>query len=300
MWEELAERFQQLYLTPGEEGMAEYREIVRRGKDAKTRDLSHFRKHPKDSLTQEETPAGAVDVACIHERADFEQFLQIMAKKCEPVRIPATQGAAILDGLTDWPKIRAHRAAYFSRVLSEGGAPDWNAEFRRFTADKKNYTTPLIALSWGPYSGVTADAVGLSEQDWLELSHVIRKRHECTHFLCRRLFPEKIDAVWDEVTADAVGLLSAFGEYRPELASRLFGIQGGRYTGGRLENYIPDDCAPEAWVPYCQGLIGRVAEVAPQYVGGDAFGLAVALEERKEDIEAAIPDRPPEKGGGRA
>lgn len=287
MWEELAERFQQLYLTPGEEGMAEYRDIVRRGKDAKTRDLSHFRKHPQDSFTREETPAGAVDVVSIHERADFERFLQIMANRCEPVRIPVTQGAAILDGLTDWSKIRAHRQAYLLQTMAEGGVPDWNAEFRRFTADRKNYTTALIVLSHAPYSALNAAETGLSEPEWLEKSMIIRKRHECTHFLCRRLFPAKIDAIWDEVTADAVGLLSAFGEYRPALALRLLGIQDGQYIGGRLENYVPDDCPPEIWVPCCRDLACRIAELAPRYAD-NAFGLALELEERKEDIQSAI------------
>ena len=299
MWEALAERFQQLYLTPGAEGMAEYREIVRKGKDAKTRDLSHFIRHPEDSLTQENTPAGAVDVACIHERADFERFLQIMANKCEPVGIPATQGAAILDGLIDWPKIRAYRSAYFAETLSRGDVPDWPAAFARFREDKRNYTSALIVLSWGPYSGLDAAHAGLSDAEWLEASHTIRKHHECTHFLCRRRYPGKIDAIWDELTADAVGLLAAFGEYPAELALRLLGISQGRYIGGRLENYVSGDCTPEAWLPYCQGLVAEISDMVPMYEGRDAYHLALALEERKEDIEASIAPKPVTEKGAR-
>ena len=102
-------------------------------------------------------------------------------------------------------------------------------EFKRFTSDKKNYTDALIILSTGPYSAVPAAEAGL----------------ECTHFICRRLFREKIDAVWDELVADAVGLVAAFGRYDVDLASRFLGIREGVYTGGRLEIY-KGEAGPEA------------------------------------------------------
>ena len=30
----------------------------------------------------------------------------------------------------------------------------------------------------------------MTEAEWLAASHLIRKAHECTHFICRRLYPE--------------------------------------------------------------------------------------------------------------
>lgn len=291
MWEELAERFQQLYLVPGGDCAAQYREIVRKGNDAAVKNLSHFKKHPLDSYTVENTPAGELGTVCIRERADFETFLQIMAKKCEAAAIPATQGAAILDGLIDWPRIRAHRAAYFAQSLARGDTPDWNAEFRRFTADKRNYTTALAVLSWGPYSGLHAERAGLPEQDWLEKSFQIRKYHECTHFVCRRLYPAQVDPIWDEVVADAVGIRAAFGDYRAELAEKLLGVERGTYTGGRLENYMKDGCRAEQWVPYCLGLIQYVAaQSVPD--AQSVYDLALDLEARKQEVEAQLPPKP--------
>ena len=195
----LAEIYPQLYLIPGEEGAAAYADVVRAGQTPSRRSLAHFRGHALDSCVREETPAGTVPVITLGERADFEVFLQIMAHRCTCAQIPRTQGAAILDGVVNWTKIREHEAAY----LAAGGTSEgWSDEFARFTADKANYKDALIVLSVGPYSAVDAARAGFSEEEWLSYSHAIRKAHECTHFICRRLYPALKDAVWDERVAD--------------------------------------------------------------------------------------------------
>ena len=53
-------------------------------------------------------------------------------------------------------------------------------------------------------------------------------------------FHEEIEAIWDELVADAVGIYAAFGRYDAELEKLFLGIREGRYTGGRLENYTDD------------------------------------------------------------
>ena len=234
---QLASVYPQLYLTSGEAGAEACRRVVRLGEDAPSHTLTHFRHSPLDTLCQEQTPAGSVTTVTLGDRADFELFLQIMAHRCMPTAIPRTQGAAILDGVINWSRIRAHRDEY----LRSGGNPaGWGAEFKRFTAVAGNYRDALIVLSVGPYSAIPAEAAGEGEAEWLEHSHTIRKYHECTHFVCRRLFPDKVDAVWDELVADAVGLYAAYGRFDPALEERFLGISGGHYTGGRLENYVAD------------------------------------------------------------
>ena len=231
----LAKIYPQLYLRPGPESAEDYKAIVQRGQDAPTHSLAHFLGHDGDSCVYEGTPAGTVPVITLQERADFELFLQIIAHRCMPDAIPPTQGASMLDGVINWTKIRAHKEEY----LRTGGDPDaWSDEFERFTAVRSNYRDALVILSAGPYSAVPAEEVGLSPQEWLKVSHAIRKTHECTHFICRRFFPEKKDAVWDELVADAAGLTAAFGTFDRQLAERFLGIDGERYVGGRLENYL--------------------------------------------------------------
>ena len=275
----LAEVYPQLYLDPGSEGAELYREIVLSGADAPERSLAGFRGNGDDALEYERTPAGTVPVITLRERGDFERFLKLMAHRAQDAPIPATQGASILDGVINWTKIRARREEY----LSSGGTEEgWDDEFERFTSVKENYKDALIVLSWGPYSAVPAEEAGYPPDEWLRLSHTIRKAHECTHFVCRRLFPELKDAVWDEMTADAVGITAALGCYDRTLAERFLGIREGRYTGGRLENYLPDG---EAGTGQLDDLARRADAVLRRFETvlaertGDVWSLPARLEE---------------------
>ena len=276
---ELAAIYPQLYLTPGEEGAMAYGPIVRQGKDAPSHSLDHFRGSALDSLTTEDTPAGPVQIITLGDRQDFETFLRIMAHRCVAKEIPVTQGASILDGVINWTKIRAHREAYLS---GGGDVFGWQNEFKRFTADPRNFKDALIVLSIGPYSALPAADAGLSEEEWLTASQAIRKAHECTHFICRRLFPDQIDPIWDELVADAVGLYAAFGQYDPALAARFLGVTEQGYAGGRLENYAGDDDLNVLAGKVCRGLqhlkqcadeAGRISpwEMAIRLEGEHAF-----------------------------
>ena len=281
----LAEIYRQLYLRPREDAGEAYKEIVLRGGEPEEKDLSHFITSPGDTCVWEETPAGAVRVVTLRERADFETFLQIMAYRCAPAEIHPTQGASILDGVINWRRIDAHREEFFRQAEERGETPpDWTAEFRRFTSDKQNYTDALIILSASSYSGIPAGEMGLEEAEWLERSHRIRKAHECTHFLCRRRYREKIDPIWDELVADAVGLYAAFGRYDPEKAERFLGIRDGVYRDGRLQIYAgPDER---------DALARRIHAVLPEILkesealgeNVDPYELAVRLEEKKEAL----------------
>ena len=275
----LAAVYPQVYLMPGDEGAEEYRNIVRHGADARVHSLAHFQGSAADALSVELTPAGNVQVVTLGERRDFETLLQIMAYRCVPKQIPKTQGASILDGVINWTKIRAHRSEY----LASGGK-DWGAEFQRFTSDRRNYTDALILLSVGPYSALPAEQAGLSEEEWLSASQIIRRVHECTHFICRRLYPQKINAVWDELAADAAGLYAAFGRYELPLAARLLGVDQNGYTGGRLENYAErqelDSLARTVYAALC-----RIEQISREEEIADAYGFALRLEQEDELIK---------------
>ena len=280
----LAAIYPQLNLCPGEESAEAYKRIVQYGEAAPVCDLHRFLGDERDSCAIETTPAGEVQVITLHQRPDFERFLQIMAFRCREKEIPATQGASILDGVINWTKIRSRKAAFFA---SGGSEEDWPAEFRRFTADKRSYTDALIVLSDGPYSAVSAGSMGLEEQEWLAYSHEIRKAHECTHFICRRLFPEKIDPVWDEIVADAVGLFAAFGRYEAETAARFLGVSREGYTGGRLENYVSKEGGEiqlnlDLAAKKVYNVLYRLQDVIVSCGVAEPYPLAIRLEEEIE------------------
>ena len=231
---------------------------------------------PKDiALSTYDTPAGRAEILYLGNREDFVHAYRALGYRCEPADIPDAVGAAAIRGLINWEKIRAHRDAYLS-----AGGKDWNGEFDRFTADKTNYLDSLILLSGGDYSNVPAAEAGLDAQAWREKSLTIRKFHELTHFVCRGLCPENIDTLRDEVIADAIGLVAAFGRYDTRLARRFLGTEGGVFhEGGRLSHYAKEDELPAA-VGRVNAMIddtaARIEKALPES-GGDVFRLLLRI-----------------------
>ncbi|MCR5748074.1 MAG: hypothetical protein K6G03_10235 [Lachnospiraceae bacterium] len=282
----LADIYNKLYLAPGMDGLKEeYEAVALGGEEPRVKSLSHFSGDDEDEMIFEQTPAGEVLAVTLSKREDFEMFLNIMLNKCVIKEIPKTQGASILDGVVNWNKIHDHMDR-FVRAEKEKGVtePDYDAEFSRFTSDKKNFKDALIILSRGPYSAIKAEEAGFSEEEWLELSHTIRRYHECTHFICRRLYPEKIDAIWDELTADAVGIYAALGRYDISLAETFLGIKEGKYTGGRLENYIKDGEDIQKLSRRVHKVLLEFEEVLSGMQDKAPFEVAIFLEEKYDGL----------------
>lgn len=271
--ETLADTYRQLFVSPGPGGKEKYLDIVERGNEPEARNLSHFIKSNEDSMTTEETPAGAVTVITLSKREDFVTFLRIMANRCEETDIPDTQGASIINGVINRRKIEQHMEGF--------SGSEYDEEFRRFTSERRNFKDALIVLSVGPYSAIPAQMMGVSDEEWIILSHKIRKYHECTHFICRNLYPDKKDAIWDELVADAVGIVAAFGKYNADMEKMFLGIDGNIYTGGRLENYTVVD-APLTERICC--VLDRFSEIAGKDTSWLPYELAIKLEDTKEEL----------------
>jgi hypothetical protein len=182
--------------------------------------------------------AGAIPVLTVSDRNDFVALVQAFTERNEPVDVPPSVGAYIVSGINNWDRIARHRARW-----DADGGPDresWADEFRRLAARKDLYQDRLILLSRGPYSGLSAHDVGMADDEWLARSLVIRREHEFTHYFVYRLCGALRLTVLDELLADFVGLVRAFGHYSRELANRFLGIEAypERRPGGRLEYYV--------------------------------------------------------------
>lgn len=250
-------RYPQLTLLPGE-GMSQeeaYLRIVRRG--IMPQQLpNHFLSSPKDFLETKETIAGSMEVLYLDNRKDFEQFVQVLAYRCENRPIPASMGAVTITNLNNWRKIEAHKKSY---LLS--GGTDWRQEFQRFTSLPENYRDTLVIVGSGGYSGISARSAGFEEEEWLQLSVTIRLYHEMTHVVLRRMDKKERDPLMEEVEADAVGIYKAFGSYLPELAKKFLGIEEKEYRlGGRLENYLRDKQTIEQVRPAVEQKIEQIDE----------------------------------------
>lgn len=243
----LAKKYYGLYL-PVEKGMSQspwYKQYVLAGKPANTEELPGFTGSEQDGIFPFSTPVGPVEVIYLERREDFELFLQKLAYRCEPEPVRADVGAMMISGVINWEKIEAHKKEYLAK-----GNSDWKEEFRRFTAVPENFKDRVLILSGGPYSNYPAWKAGYTPEEWKKISVDIRMYHECTHYVCRSRWPDKKEAVADEVLADAVGLLGATGRYDRRLAMEFLGVsEDGTYTKGRLGAYVsPEELSQKsAW-----------------------------------------------------
>jgi len=270
--ERLAADYPQLYLNPDTDSQEAYRRVVLRGEEPERKSLAHYRGNLGDRDEIADTPSGQVRVVTLGNRQDFELALRgLMAAKDGPEAvIPESQGAAMLT-VFNWPRIHAHLALYPEEERA--------AEFKRFTAVRENYVDMLVLLSRGPYSHVDAVAVGETEAAWLEHSDTIRRYHELTHVICRRQYPGDVAPIRDELAADAVGLIAAYGCFDPETEKRFLGIRDGRYVGGRLGNYTD---RPEELAGAVCAALERIRAMMDKQAGTEPFRLIPALMQAAE------------------
>ena len=269
---EIAAKYPQMLLPvrEGESKSEEYKNAVLRGLPVPGEAV--FTGSEEDRIIEFKTPAGPISIIYFALREDFEHALRALAHKCEPVEIIPSVGASTIRGLINWQKIRQHKLAY----LASGGT-DWSGEFRKFTADKSNYIDSVILLSGGYYSAILPEEVGMESREWKTRSYQIRMYHELTHFVCRSEFPEDIDAIRDEVMADAIGITAANGDYDPALARLFLGISGNTVkNGGRITHYVDESKLAEA-VNDAEKWISVIDNALQDLYGKDIFEIIIEL-----------------------
>jgi hypothetical protein len=152
---------------------------------------------------------GRIPVMHMKDRTEFEELICAIFYKGEKREIPKSMGALAIKG---WKDIlgQSHRA---------------------------------ILLSDGYYSAVQPDEISLTPEEWREKSYILRMIHECAHYYTLRAYGFMNNALKDELIADAMGIIEAFGEYRADLFLRFVGLENyPEYRqGGRLQNYLPKD-----------------------------------------------------------
>jgi uncharacterized protein DUF7005 len=211
-----------------------------------------------------QTPAGKIPLLIPACRQDFVLLVQALTKRNEPVPIPASMGACVVAGYNNWDRIRLLRTAWAKDTGEASPDAGWEAEFRRIQPQKDLYQDRFIILSDGPYSGVPARALGLSEREWRDMSFVIRREHEATHYFTRRALHSMRNNLLDELIADYVGIVAATGKFQAAWFLTFMGLElFPQYRqGGRLQNYRGDP-------PLSDGafsVLGRVVKLAAENV----------------------------------
>ncbi|MBQ9004363.1 MAG: hypothetical protein IJ087_21190 [Eggerthellaceae bacterium] len=272
--EALARRFPQLYVAPAEGAQDAHRAAAGRGIAPEGANLDHFVGSPRDELREVDTPAGPVEVLFLERRCDFETFLQVVGHKSAPVPIARTVGAITFRGLADWGKVAEAFAAYLA-----AGGDDWGSEFARLASQPGAFRSEIVVISEGPYSNVSADETPYGPDEWLRISREIRLHHECAHVVCRRTMPDDVLPVWDEVTADVVGLLCATARYDTALAARFLGVSESGFTGGRLAEYLSEEQATriDEVAASIYAACERIEQACGPSEAADPFAFLLAL-----------------------
>lgn len=169
--------------------------------------------------------------------ADFARFAQALRYRNEPEPIPTAMNGLLVEGYLNVGRRQSLRQLLRQGLVPEGESLD------RLARDR------FVLLCPGPYSDLPADSVDLSSERWLEQSLQIRIEHEACHYVVRRLFPERVFGLRDELVADFVALLMVRREFTAEMFGRLMGLEpdGGRCRRGRWEVYAStnQEVAPE-------------------------------------------------------
>ncbi len=192
-------------------------------------------------LVLHSTPAGRIPLVITGDREDFISLLRAFTKRNEPSAIPASMGACIVAGFNNWDRVGRLRATWEQRT-PDPSELTWQVEFRRVIPQKELYQDRFILLSNGTYSGVSATALHLNDQEWHDVSLIIRREHECTHYFTRRVFSSMRNNLIDEMIADYMGIVSAGGCFRADWFLHFFGLEcfPEFRPSGRLSNYRGD------------------------------------------------------------
>ena len=171
------------------------------------------------------TPAGHIPILTAKNREDFVSLQRALLHRNEPVPVPDSKGACMVAGYNNWGRVRSLQKAWEQKKDAQAACGDWDAEFQRIIPRKELYQDRFILLSSGPYSGVQAAELGLEAAAWLELSWILRKEHEATHYFTRRLFQSMRNNLLDEIMADYMGITAAAGHFRADWFLRFMGLE---------------------------------------------------------------------------
>jgi hypothetical protein len=157
--------------------------------------------------------AGRIPLIVAEDRYDFLSLCRAFAGKEIPLEPGASVGAYFVSGLF-------------------GSQPD-TRQAGGLARDR------LILLSCGSYSNVEHSALGIGQDEWRKLSFVIRREHEATHYLIRRVVGRLRDPLYEELLADYSGMRSAFGKFRAEWFLRFMGFNNNATArdGARVLHY---------------------------------------------------------------
>ncbi|WP_299674832.1 hypothetical protein [uncultured Dokdonia sp.] len=180
---------------------------------------------------------GNIPVLIVDDSEDFKSLIQAFCYRNEPVKIPESMGAVMINGLNNWSKIEVLK----NEFLASNSSSDWPSYFKnQLIPNKSLYQDKMIVLAKKPYSNVSAEVIGMNQKDWIQHSLTIRLEHECAHYFTLRHYGTMANNMHDELIADYAGICASYGRYNAEWFLKFIGLEAypNYRKGARLENYL--------------------------------------------------------------
>lgn len=181
--------------------------------------------------------AGKIPVLIVPDNQDFCNLIRALSHKNEPINIPNSMGAAMINGINNWSRINEMKVNW----TANNPFGNWNARFmKNILPNKSLYQDKIIVLSKKTYSGISSESLELTSEQWLNLSLKIRLEHECTHFFTLNQFGHMANNMHDELVADYMGITKVLGKFDARWFLKFVGLENyPKYRqGARLENYL--------------------------------------------------------------
>ena len=216
------------------------------------------------------SPAGRIPLIIVRGRAEFVALVQALTHRNEPKPVPDSQGAIMIAGYNNWSRVHALRRRWEESDPAAREGATWKEAFALLQPRRELYQDRFILLSDGPYSAVPAADLGLDEREWRELSLVLRRDHECAHYLTRRIFGSMRNNLHDELLADYAGITAAAGRYRAAWFLRFLGLEGfpAYRAGGRLDLYRGDPPLSDEAFRQLHAMVRDVAATVERFDAG--------------------------------
>jgi len=216
------------------------------------------------------SPAGRIPLIIVRRRPEFVALVRALTHRNEPKPVPDSQGAIMIAGYNNWSRVGELRRRWEESSPAAREGATWKEAFTRLQPRRELYQDRFILLSDGPYSAVPAADLGLDGQAWKELSLILRRDHECAHYLTRRIFGSMRNNLHDELIADYAGITAAAGRYRADWFLRFLGLEGfpAYRAGGRLDLYRGDPPLSEGAFRQLHALIKEAAETVERFDAG--------------------------------
>ena len=232
----------QLWIKPQKEASKSetYKRLVLKGEsyiESKQDAILDLKDPAGFSIRLAEHPCGTLPVIEIEDRDDFLNVVRCLAYRCELNTIQPSVHAQAISGLIHWGLIRK-----VNNLLR----------------------AKLIILHRSPYSSLPARLIpgNPTNEKWLELSEHWRLEHELTHLATKRLVGEMRLNLYDELIADALGMLKALKIFSADLFRVGLGLNIDATTekNGRVHTYLRG-LNPQDQLTVCKYALQRAFEL---------------------------------------